>query len=118
MGDFTLGTPQVPPETDAAIVGWMRSHGWTVAPARWEIDPETGFHVWQEEEPQGGRPHALWVAEPMVRHLLAEELVNVLNSERVAEDIRINFKIRIQERGAEYRISVVPRRSGEQRRQE
>lgn len=96
----------------------MRSHGWDVALARWGMDPETEFHVWQEEEPQRGRSHALWIAESMVRHLSAEELVTVLNRERVAEDIRISFKVRIEERGAEYRVSVVPRRSGESRRQE
>jgi hypothetical protein len=95
---------------------WMRSHGWQVAPARWEMDPETGFYVWQEEAPQRGRSHALWVAEPMVRHLTPEELVDVLNRERVAGEIGISFKVRIEERGAEYRVSVVPRQSGEFRR--
>lgn len=118
MANFTLGNPHVPPETNAAIAEWMRSHGWEVASARWETDPETGFFVWQEEEPQHGRSHALWVAESMVRHLSAEELIDVLNREKIADEIRISFKIRIQERGAEYRISVVPRRSGEWRRQE
>jgi hypothetical protein len=96
----------------------MRAQGWTVVPARWEMDPELGFHVWQEDEPRVGRSHALWVAESMVSQLSAEELVNVLDSEGVAEEIRINFKVRIQERGAAYRVSVVPRRSGETRRQE
>jgi hypothetical protein len=82
------------------------------------MDPELGFHVWQEDESRVGRSHALWIDESMPRHLSAEELVNVLNREGVAEEIRINFKVRIQERGAGYRISVVPRRSGESRRQE
>jgi hypothetical protein len=93
----------------------MRDHGWVVHPARWEADPELGFHVWQEPEPQLGRSHALWVAEPMVRGLPAEELIEVLEREMVAEEIQISFKVRIQERGAGYRVSVVPRRSGEYR---
>lgn len=96
----------------------MRSHGWKVAPARSEMDPEAGFYVWQEDEPSIGRSHALWVAESMTRYLAAEDLVRVLNSEGVADEIRINFKIRIQERGAGYRVSTVPRRSGEIRRQD
>jgi hypothetical protein len=115
MSEFTLGSPEVPPETEAAVTAWMRSHGWNVAPARWVMDPEMGFHVWQEEEPPIGRSHALWVAESMVRHLRSEELVHVLNREGVAEDMRISFKIRIEERGDGYRVSVVPRRSGESR---
>jgi hypothetical protein len=82
------------------------------------MDPELGFHVWQEDEPAIGRSHALWVAESMSRRLSAKELVEVLNREGVAAEIRINFKVRIQERGAEYRVSTVPRRSGESRRQE
>jgi hypothetical protein len=96
----------------------MRSHGWRVLPARWLAEPESEFCVWQEEEPQIGRSHALWVAESMVHRLVPEELVDVLNREGLAEDIRINFKVRIEERGAEYRVSVVPRKSGEFRRQE
>jgi hypothetical protein len=54
----------------------------------------------------------------MLRRLSPEQLVGVLNSEGIAEEIRINFKVRIEERGDEYRVSVVPRRSGESRRQE
>jgi hypothetical protein len=96
----------------------MRSEGWNVAPARYERDPETSFHVWQEAEPTVGRSHALWVAESMVSHLSGEQLVDVLNSEGMAEEIRISFKIRIQERGDGYRVSVVPRRSGEWGRQD
>jgi len=42
----------------------------------------------------------------------------VLNSEGMAEEIRISFKVRIEERGDGYRVSIVPRRSGESRRQE
>lgn len=118
MTDLPLGNPELPPETDAAIAGWMRSHGWNVVPARPEMDPELGFYVWQEDEPPIGRSHAIWVAESMTGHLSAEELVNMLDSEGVAEEIRINHKVRIQERGGEYRISTVPRRSGESRRQE
>jgi len=111
-------TPQVPPESNAAIVAWMGNHGWDVAPARWAMDPEAGFHVWQETEPTAGRSHALWIAESMVRYLAAEQLVQVLNNEGVADDIRISFKIRIEERGDGYRVSIVPRRSGEWRKQE
>jgi hypothetical protein len=118
MADFTPANPQLAPETDAAVARWMASHGWNVAPARWERDPDTGFFVWQEDEPPIGRSHALWIAESMARHLGPEELVRVLNDERVAEEIRISFKIRIEERGNEYRVSVVPRRSGESRRLE
>jgi hypothetical protein len=119
MADFAPGSnPQVPPETDTAIAAWMGNQGWTVAPARWEMDPETGFHVWQEDEPPIGRSHALWVAESMVRRLSATQLVEVLDDEGVAEEIRISYKIRIEERGDGYRVSMVPRRSGESRRQE
>jgi hypothetical protein len=82
------------------------------------MDPELGFYVWQEPEPPQGRSHALWIAEPMVRHLSAEELIEVLDREAVAEEIQISFKVRIQERGAGYRVSVVPRRSGEYRQQQ
>jgi hypothetical protein len=82
------------------------------------MDPETGFYVWQEDEPTVGRSHALWVADYMLRHLSAEQLVNVLTGEALAEEIRINFKVRIEERGDGYRVSTVPRRSGESRRQE
>ena len=116
MTDSTLGSnPQVPPESDAAIVAWMGKQGWNVAPARWERDQEAGFHVWQEDEPKVDRSHALCFSESMVRHLSAEQLVKVLNSEDMAEEIRISFKVRIQERGDGYRVSIVPRRSGEWR---
>ena len=119
MSESPLGSnPQVPPESDKAVTAWMRTHGWTVAPARWELDPDMGFYIWQESEPPIGRSHALWIDESMVRHLSPEQLARVLDHEAVAEEIRINFKVRIQERGAEYRVSTVPRRSGEQRRQE
>ena len=118
MAEFTHGTPKVPPETEIAVSQWMRDHGWEVSFVRWEMDPETGFHVWQESEPVQGRAHALWVSETMVRHLSPEALIQVLNSEALAEEMRISFKVRIQERGAEYRVSVVPRRSGEFRKEE
>jgi hypothetical protein len=110
--------PQLPPESDAAVSAWMRDQGWNVGPARWEMDPDTEFCVWQEDEPTIGRSHALWVAESMLRDLSAEQLVEVLSSEGMAEEIRINFRVRIEERGDEYRVSVVPRRSGESRRLE
>lgn len=113
-----MGNPQIPPETDVAVYAWMRSHGWQVATTRWQMDPETGFHIWEEETLQLGRSHALWVAETMVGHLKAEELVEVLNRESVAEYIRISFKVRIEERGAGYRVPIVPRRSGEFKREE
>lgn len=117
MEESTPGSKaQVPPTTDRAIVAWMKIQGWNAASARWEMDPETGFHVWQEEEPNIGRSHALWIAEPMIRHLSAERLVAVLNDEEVAEEMRISFKVRIQERGDGYRVSTVPRSSGEFRR--
>lgn len=96
----------------------MGNQGWSVTPARWEMDPEAGFHVWQETGPTAGRSHALWIAESMVRHLSAEQLVQVLDDEGVAEEIRISLRIRIQERGAGYRVSVVPRRSGEWKKPE
>jgi hypothetical protein len=82
----------------------------------WTEDPDAGFHVWQEDSPSVGRSHALWIDEAMIRHLGPRELVEVLDREHVAEAIRISFKVRIEERGAEYRVSVVPRRSGEIRR--
>jgi hypothetical protein len=96
----------------------MSSRGWQVRPAYWEMDPELGFLVWQEPESRHGRSHALWVAEAMVRSLSAEELVEVLDRESVAEEIRISYKVRIQERGDGYRVSVVPRRSGEYRQEQ
>jgi hypothetical protein len=95
----------------------MTRHGWRVAPARWEMDPETGFFVWQEQKAQG-EAHAVWVAEQMVRHLSAGELVNVLDREGVAEDLRISFRVQIQERGDEYRVRPAPRRPRESRRQD
>lgn len=115
-----MNTPaaSVPPETNAAIVTWMGDQGWHVSFPRWEVDLEVGFHVWHELEPTGERSHALWVSAAMVRHLSAEQLIKVLNSEDMAEEIRISFKVRIEERGDEYRVSVVPRRSGEWPRQE
>ena len=117
LGASIIQKAHLPPESDEAVAHWMRSHGWDVSPAGWEQDPEAGFHVWQDE-PTSGRSHALWIAESMVGHLSPEELVDVLNREGVAEEIRINFRIRIEERGEEYRVSPVPRRSGESRRQE
>ena len=104
------------PESDAAVTAWMKSQGWNVFPVRREEDPDLVFYVWQEDEPSIGRSHALWIDGAMLDDLSADELVQVLEQEGVAQEIRINFKVRIQERGAEYRISVVPRRSGEQRR--
>ncbi|HEV7365983.1 MAG TPA: hypothetical protein VGN76_09085 [Gemmatimonadales bacterium] len=106
------------PESDAAVTAWMKRQGWKVFPARREEDPDMVFYIWQEDEPSIGRSHSLWIDEAMLQDLSAEQLVQVLDRERVAEEIRINFKVRIQERGAEYRVSVVPRRSGEQRRLE
>jgi hypothetical protein len=103
----------VSPETDAAVAAWMKEQGWTVGPARWEIEPEGGFHVWQELGLPPGRSHALWVSESMIRHLSAEQLVRVLDSEDMAQEIRISLRMRIEERGSEYRVSVVSRRSGE-----
>lgn len=96
----------------------MGDQGWKVAPARWEMEPEAGFHVWQETDATPGKSHALWVADSMVRDLSAEQLVNVLDSEGIADEIRISFKIRIQERGDGYRVSIVSRRSGEWKKQE
>ena len=117
--DLTVSrNPQVPPESDAAIVAWMGNQGWKVAPARWEMEPEAGFHVWQETETSAGKSHALWIDESMVRRLSAEQLVSVLNSEGMAEELRISLKMRIQERGDGYRVSIVSRRSGEWKRQE
>jgi hypothetical protein len=106
----------LPPATDAAVVAWMRGHGWRVAGARFELDPQNEFRVWQEDEPKIGRSHALWIAESMVRHLSAEELVAVLDNEGMADEMRISYKVRIEERGDGYRVSVVPRPSGEMKR--
>jgi hypothetical protein len=117
-GRFTLENSSILPATDAAVSGWMRTQGWSVPAAHWHMDPDGGFHIWQEEPKALGRSHALWVVETMVRRLDPEELVQVLNRERVAEAIRVSFRVRIEERGAEYRVSVVPRKSGEVRRPE
>jgi hypothetical protein len=94
----------------------MQRHGWSVSPPVWTADPDGRFYVWQEESTSLGRSHALWIDEAMIEHLAANALVDVLNREQVAQAIRISFKVRIDERGAEYRVSVVPRRSGEIRR--
>jgi len=111
--DGSLPMPPIPAETDAAVSGWMRSRGWRVDQVRWEVDdPNMGFYVWQEEAPSIGG-HALWLDEAMIRHLKAKDLVQLLERESVAEEIRISYKVRIEERGAGYRVSVVPRRSGE-----
>ena len=106
-------TPQVPAGIDAAVIAWMGERGWKVGPARWEGDPEPGFHVWQEDGGLARISRALWVSDPMVRHLGAEELIGVFDREDMAQEIRISLRVRIEERGTEYRISVVPRRSGE-----
>jgi len=91
----------------------MRGRGWQVNPVRWQTEePNMGFYVWQEEVSSIGKVHALWLDEAMIRHLKAKELVQVLERESVAEEIRINYKVRIEERGAGYRVSVVPRKSG------
>jgi len=96
----------------------MKTKGWIVAPARREQDPDQDFHVWQEDQPGNGRFHAVWIADSMLRRLTAEQLVAVLERERVFNDVRVSFQVRIEERGAEYRVSPVPRRSGEVRRVE
>jgi enolase-phosphatase E1 len=114
-------SPAHPPlrrKTREAVADWMSRQGWRVSKAGWQQEPELGFHVWEEEAPSDGRPHALWVDDSMVRKLTPEELVGVLDREEVAGEIRISYKVRIEERGAEYRVSVVPRRSGEFRRQD
>ena len=113
-----LVSPSVPPERDAAVSAWMSRHGWKTAGARWEVEPESGFYVWEEEAVDGKRTHALWIEEAMLQHLTAEELIQVLDREGMVEEIRISFRVRIEERGAEYRISVVPRKSGGFRRPE
>ena len=111
-------TPQVPSETDTAVSAWMGAQGWHVAPARWYQDPDGGFHIWEEATPRVGGSHALWLTESIVRRLPAAQLVGVLTSEDVADEIRISRKIRIEERGEEYRVSVVSRSSGEWKRGE
>jgi len=118
MTNESGSNPQVPPKSDAALIEWMGKQGWKVALARWEVDSEAGFHVWQELDRPAGGSHALWVSESMVRHLSADQLVRVLDREEMAQEIRISLRVRIEERGDEYRVSVVPRRSGEWPRQE
>jgi len=111
--------PPIPADADAAVSAWMRGRGWQVHPVRWEVDdPNMGFYVWQEEAPSLGKAHALWLDEAMIRHLKPKEVVQVLERESVAEEIRISYKVRIEERGDGYRVSVVPRRSGEFKRVE
>jgi hypothetical protein len=105
--------PKVPPKIDSVIVAWMKLHGWTVAKARWEREPESGFHVWQETGKSHGTAHALWVSDSMVRRLSPEQLIEVLDNEEMDQEIRISLRMRIEERGSEYRISVVSRKSGE-----
>jgi hypothetical protein len=106
--------PPIPADTEAAVSAWMKGRGWRVRPVGWEVDdPNMGFYVWQEEVPSTGKVHALWLDEAMVRHLKPKELVRVLERESVAEEIRISYKVRIEERGDGYRVSVVPRKSGE-----
>ncbi len=107
---------QVPPETDAAITAWMATHGWRVAPGRWYLDPDGGFHIWQEPVPTTGGNHAIWISESMVRRLPPGRVVEALNGEDVADEIRISIKVRIQERGDGYRVSAVSRSSGEWKR--
>ncbi len=111
--------PPIPADIEAAVSAWMRGRGWRVNPVRWELeDPNMGFYVWQEEPRSMGKGHALWLDEAMIRHLKPEELIQVLEREAVAEAIRISYKVRIEERGADYRVSVVPRKSGEFKRTE
>jgi hypothetical protein len=111
-------THPIPQATDTAVVHWMKARGWDVAPGRHhELEPGSWFYVWHERSPQGN-PHALWVADSMVHQLGPQDLVAVLDRERIAEDLRISFRVRIEERGTEYRVSLVPRRSGEFRVEE
>jgi hypothetical protein len=49
----------------------------------------------------------------MVRRLSAQQLIEVLDREEMDQEIRISVRMRIEERGSEYRVSVVSRRSGE-----
>ena len=117
MTDFTSGSDaKVPAETDAAVAAWMSNQGWRAAPARWHLDPDGGFYIWQEEGRKPGGTHALWVSDAMVRRLSAERIVEALDREDVADEIRVSLKIRIEERGDEYRVSVVSRSSGEWKR--
>ncbi len=117
MTDNSPGSSsQVPAETDAAVTAWMGKQGWRSAPGRWHMDPDGGFHIWQEEGRKPGGSHALWVSEAMVRRLSAERIVEALDREDVADEIRVSLKIRIEERGDGYRVSVVSRSSGEWKR--
>lgn len=100
------------------MVAWMKQHGWMVAKARWETEPESGFHVWQEIGRSPGTSHALWISESMVRKLSADQLIQALDSLEMDQEIRISMRMRIEERGSEYRISVVSRRSGEWKQQQ
>jgi hypothetical protein len=95
----------------------MNSHGWKVEAAVRRQEPEGTFYVWRED---GGHvtSHSLWVSDEMISKLRADELIGVFKRERLAEDIKISFRIRIEERGTEYRVSLVPRRSGEFKAQE
>jgi hypothetical protein len=119
MTDTTPGsTPRVPPKTDTAIVAWMKQHGWTVSKAHLETESEIGFHAWQETDKSPGTAHALWVSDSMIRRLSAEQLIAVLEKEEMDQEIRISLRMKIEERGSEYRISVVSRRSGEWKQQQ
>ena len=117
LPDFTSESdPKVPGATDAAVTAWMGKQGWRSAPGRLHLDPDGGFYIWQEQGPKPGGTHALWVSETMVRRLSAERIVEALDREDVADEIRVSLKIRIEERGDEYRVSVVSRSSGEWKR--
>ena len=109
---------RIHPDTDAEVVRWMNGHGWKVGAAVRHEEPEGGFYVWREDGGKEVNSHTLWVAETMVSKLGPQELIAVFKRERLAEDLRISFRIRIEERGTEYRVSLVPRRSGEFRVQE
>jgi hypothetical protein len=85
-------------------------------PVWWQKEPEAGFFVWQEDGSAKGKSHALWISDSLALALDAEQLVGVLERQGLAEDIRVSFKVKIEERGAEYRVSIVPRRSGEFRK--
>jgi hypothetical protein len=112
-GDGASEPLRLPTETDAAVSRWMRHHGWEAASTGYrELGPGRGFYAWEESKPESVRAHGLWIAESMGRQLPAAELLVVLEREGVAREIRINFRVRIEERGAEYRIALVPRHSG------
>ena len=95
----------------------MHGHGWKVGPAIRHLEPEGGFYVWREDS-DGVKSHSLWVAETMVHNFRPDQLVEIFKRERLAEDLRVSFRIRIEERGTDYRVSLVPRRSGEFKVQE